>query len=253
MRTVQFQSSVLGALFARQKVATMEELKEALGTAVNMTVLRKLRPLGYLTSYSHGGRFYTLGERVHFDEQGLYRVDDRCFSRFGSLLNTAEHFVVHSSAGYYASELSRELAVQTKEALLTLVRRQRVARTRVDGLYLHCAPDPQMRRDQLMHREQGIELPGAGTAKPGLANSAEAKAAVVVFFSTLNERQRRLYAGMESLRVGYGGDRRIAELTGLDVHTVARGRRELSAGELEKQAVRSTGGGRVPVEKKRRK
>ena len=253
MRTVQFQSSVLGALFARQKVATMEELKEALGTAVNMTVLRKLRPLGYLTSYSHGGRFYTLGERVHFDEQGLYRVDDRCFSRFGSLLNTAEHFVVHSSAGYYASELSRELAVQTKEALLTLVRRQRVARTRVDGLYLHCAPDPQMRRDQLMHREQGIELPGAGTAKPGLANSAEAKAAVVLFFSTLNERQRRLYAGMESLRVGYGGDRRIAQLTGLDVHTVARGRRELSAGELEKQAVRSTGGGRVPVEKKRRK
>ena len=253
MRTVQFQSSVLGALFARQKVATMEELKEALGTAVNMTVLRKLRPLGYLTSYSHGGRFYTLGERVHFDEQGLYRVDDRCFSRFGSLLNTAEHFVVHSSAGYYASELSRELAVQTKEALLTLVRRQRVARTRVDGLYLHCAADPQMRRDQLMHREQGIELPGAGTAKPGLANSAEAKAAVVLFFSTLNERQRRLYTGMESLRVGYGGDRRIAELTGLDVHTVARGRRELSAGELGKQAVRSTGGGRVPVEKKRRK
>ncbi len=123
-----------------------------------MTVLRKLRALGYLTSYSHGGRFYTLGERVRFDEQGLYRVNDRCFSRFGSLLNTAEHFVVHSSGGYYASELSRELAVQTKEALLTLVRRQRVARTRVDGLYLHCALDRQMRRDQLMHREQGIDL-----------------------------------------------------------------------------------------------
>ena len=104
-----------------------------------------------------------------------------------------------------------------------------------------------------MHREQGIELPGAGTAQPGLEISGEAKAAVVLFLSTLNERQRRLYAGMESLRVGYVGDRRIAELTGLHVHTVARGRRELFAGELEKQAVRSTGGGRVPVEKKRRK
>lgn len=253
MRSVQFQPAMLRAVFARQKVATMEELKGALGTAVNMTVLRKLRALGYLTSYSHGGRFYTLEELVHFDEQGLYHVQGRCFSRFGSLLNTAEHFVVHSSGGYYASELSRELAVQTKEALLTLVRRQRVARTRVDGRYVHCAPDPQMRREQLMHREQGVELPGAGTAKPRLEISAEAKAAVVVFFSTLNERQRRLYAGMESLRVGYGGDRRIAELTGLDAHTVARGRRELFAGELENQAVRSTGGGRAPVEKKRRK
>jgi len=253
MRTVQFQPSLLRALFARQKVATMKELKGALGTAVNMTVLRKLRPLNYLTSYSHGGRFYTLEELARFDEQGLYRVDDRCFSRFGSLLNTAEHFVVHSSAGYYASELSRELAVETKEALLTLVRRQRVARTRVGGLYLHCAPDPQMQGDQLMHREQGVELPGASAAKPGLVISGEAKAAVVLFFSTLNERQRRLYAGMESLRVGYGGDRRTAELTGLDVHTVARGRRELFAGELEKPALRSTGGGRAPVEKKRRK
>ncbi len=136
MRTVQFQPSKLRALFARQKVATMEELKEALGTAVNLTVLRKLRALGYLGSYSHGGRFYTLAEPVRFDAQGLYRVDDRYFSRFGSLLNTAEHFVVHSAGGYYASELDVALAVRTKEALLTLVRRQRVARTRVDGRYL---------------------------------------------------------------------------------------------------------------------
>jgi hypothetical protein len=199
------------------------------------------------------GQIAGLEELVGFDEQGLYRAEDVCFSRFGSLLNTAEHFVVHSSAGYYASELSRELAVETKEALLTLVRRQRVARTRVDGLYLHCSPDPQIRRDQLMHREQGIELPGAATAKRAVEISEEARAAVILFFSTLNERQRRLYAGMESLRVGYGGDRRIAELTGLDVHTVARGRRELFAGELEEQALRSKGGGRVPVEKKRQK
>jgi len=253
MRTLQFQPSVLRALFARQQVATMEELKGTLGTAVNMTVLRKLRRLGYLTSYSHGGRFYTLEEQVHFDEQGLYRIDDRCFSRFGSLLNTAEHFVVHASAGYYTSELSRALAVETKEALLTLVRRQRVTRTRVDRRYLHCAPDPQMRRDQLLRREQGVELPEVDTAKPGVEISAEAKAALILFFSTLNERQRRLYAGVESLRVGYGGDRRIAELTGLDVHTVARGRRELFGGEPENQAVRSPGGGRTPVGKKHRK
>jgi len=36
-----------------------------------------------------------------------------------------------------------------------------------------------------------------------------------------------LYAGLESLKAGHGGDRRLAELTGMDVHTVARGRREL--------------------------
>jgi hypothetical protein len=253
MRTVQFQPSSLQALFDRQQIATMEELKNALGTDVNMTVLRKLRPLGYLSSYSHGGRFYALKQDVRFDRRGLYRVDDVHFSRFGSLVTTAEHFVVDSPAGYFTAELNRELAVETKETLLTLVQRQRVARERVDGLYLYCAPDAQRRRAQLRKREEGIELPGSGTPRAGPEISEAAKAALVLFFSTLDERQRRLYAGMESLRLGHGGDRRIAELTGLDVHTVARGRRELFASDLDTQAVRSAGGGRPPVEKKRRR
>ncbi|MGH8526722.1 MAG: hypothetical protein ACREXY_21680, partial [Gammaproteobacteria bacterium] len=55
----------------------------------------------------------------------------------------------------------------------------------------------------------------------------ETKAAIILFFSTLDERQRRLYAGLESLRLGHGGDSRIAELTGVDVHTIAKGRTEL--------------------------
>jgi hypothetical protein len=231
----------------------MDELKSALGTEVNMTVLRKLRRLHYLSSYSHGGRFYALGEDVRFDKRGLYEVNDVHFSRWGSLVATAEQFVVYSPAGYFTAELDRELGVQTKEALLTSVRRQRVARERIDGLYLHCAPDVQTRRAQLRKREQGIDLPGAGGARSGPEISEDAKAALVLFFSTLDERQRRLYAGMESLRLGHGGDRRIAELTGLDVHTVARGRRELFAGELDPQGVRSAGGGRPPVEKKRRR
>jgi hypothetical protein len=229
----------------------MEELKSALGTEVNMTVLRKLRPLGYVSSYSHAGRYYALEENVRFDNSGLHRVDDVRFSRFGSLVNTAEHFVVHSPAGYFTAELNRELGVETKDALLTLVHRQRVARERIAGLYLYGAPDSPARRAQLRKREEGIELPGAVAARVEL--SEDAKAALVLFFSTLDERQRRLYAGMESLRLGHGGDRRIAELTGLDVHTVARGRHELFAGDLETHAVRRAGGGRPPVEKKRRR
>ena len=69
----------------------------------------------------------------------------------------------------------------------------------------------------------------------------------------MNERQRRIYAGLESLRVGHGGDRRIAELTGLDVHAVARGRQELLAQDIEGERIRMAGAGRVPVEKKHRR
>jgi hypothetical protein len=69
----------------------------------------------------------------------------------------------------------------------------------------------------------------------------------------LNEKQRRLYAGLESLKLGYGGDRRIAEFIGLDPHTVAKGRRELLEQDLALDRIRKAGGGRKGAEKKRPK
>ncbi|MCP4038524.1 MAG: hypothetical protein GY733_16405, partial [bacterium] len=80
---------------------------------------------------------------------------------------------------------------------------------------------------------------------------AELRAAVVLFFSLLDEQQRRLYAGLEALKTGRGGDARIAGLLGLDAGTVARGRRELLAHDVEIGRVRRRGGGRKAVEKKR--
>ena len=69
------------------------------------------------------------------------------------------------------------------------------------------------------------------------------------FLATLNERQRRLYAGFESLKLGRGGDKRVADLTGLNVKTVARGRRQLSAGKIEVARARAPGAGRPSVKK----
>jgi hypothetical protein len=65
----------------------------------------------------------------------------------------------------------------------------------------------------------------------------------------LDEQQRRLYAGLASLQLG--GDRQIADLLHLDPHTVAKGRRQLLAQDIEVDRVRRVGGGRKPVGKKR--
>jgi hypothetical protein len=75
------------------------------------------------------------------------------------------------------------------------------------------------------------------------------KAALVIFFSTLDEKQRRLYAGYESLKIGAGGDKLIAEILKLDRKTVARGRRELLDGKVDVDTIRNFGGGRKQVKK----
>jgi hypothetical protein len=80
----------------------------------------------------------------------------------------------------------------------------------------------------------------------------ELKAAIILFYSLLDEQQKRLYAGLESLKLGHGGDRKMAELLGLDVGTVARGRQQLLAHDVEIERVRKAGAGRPAVEKKRR-
>ena len=47
-----------------------------------------------------------------------------------------------------------------------------------------------------------------------------------LLLSRLDEQQRRWYVALESTRVGYGGDRLLSLITGMDVETIRRGRRE---------------------------
>ena len=72
MRTTNFYSKELVKLLKRKKIATINELKAALGTDVNITVYRKLKDVSYRTSYSHRGRYYTLDEIARFDDKGLW-------------------------------------------------------------------------------------------------------------------------------------------------------------------------------------
>ena len=146
MRPTTFDPKILRRWLRSHKIATLPELKHALGTSAGLTVLRKLKLLDYRSSYSHSGRYYTLPSIARFD-----------------------------------------------------------------------------------------------------------KTAIVLFYSLLDERQRRLYAGMELLRLGHGGDRLLAEFLDLDPHTVARGRQQLLDQEVAAGRLRRPGGGRKLTEKKRRK
>jgi hypothetical protein len=56
----------------------------------------------------------------------------------------------------------------------------------------------------------------------------------------------------ESKRLGYGGDRLLSQITGMDEKTIRRGREELDASLTDNppERIRRAGGGRPPVEKK---
>ena len=241
MNIVHYPTDRLSSLLRDQKVATMPQLKSALGTSVTFTVLRKLSPLGYRSSYSHSGTYYTLDSIARYDELGLWSYRDIHFSRQGTLLNTAATLVTNAAAGYFTHELDAVLHVATKDALRHLVERDRLYRGELAGRYWYGARQRQRRQEQWAAR-QAQQRP-----------ADDLQAAIVLFYSLLDEQQRRLYAGLESLEWGHGGDQRMAQLFGLDVDTVARGRAELLSGQVLHERVRRAGGGRPRAEKKRPK
>ena len=248
---VRYPVQALRELFQSQRIATMEQLKQHLGTDVEVTVFRKLKELFYHASYSHNGRYYTLSEIAHFDELGLWSYRSVWFSRHGTLLRTSQVLVETSDAGYFATELKELLHVEVKHALRKLVERGHLAREQVQNRWLYCSADPH-RRQQQRHARHVAEvggLPLRPLSEEVLAD--EVKAAIIIFFSLLDEKLRRLYAGLEALKWGYGGNRRIADLLGLDEKTVARGRRELLEQGITADRVRRPGGGRPPIKKGR--
>ncbi len=68
----------------------------------------------------------------------------------------------------------------------------------------------------------------------------------------MDERSRRLFAGLLARQIGRGGIQRLYEITGLSRTTIRRGLHECQSGHdcRETDRVRRAGGGRKPIEKK---
>src|SRR5207248_6633356 len=116
------------------------------------------------------------------------------------------------------------------------------------SIYRHrIRPAPQT----MLARRSAQAVPVAVHSTELQASPDELKAAILLFYGLLDEQQRRLFAGLESIRVGHGGDTLLGDFLGLDVHTVARGRQQLLDRDVIGGRARREGGGRTPTEKKR--
>src|SRR5260370_27883197 len=163
MRPTVFSAGLLLQFLRENRIATLPQLKQLLGTEANITVFRKLKELSYRTSYSHRGSFYTLDEIAAFDERGVWSFNSVWFSRHGTLVATAAACVTPAPAGYFASELEGILQVPVTGPLLRLVEQDRISRQTVSGLYLYSASDPGTRQRQLRAR-QVLPAPAAAAS-----------------------------------------------------------------------------------------
>jgi hypothetical protein len=248
MKNKSIDSELLLTCLNNAKIMTIDELKTTLRTQCRMTVFRKLSMLGYISSYSHSGKYYSLKRIARYNKYGIWSYNSALFSKNGTLKKTIEFLIDSSTQGYSASELNRIVKVKVDDALLELVKNKIIIRKKISGIYIYFARASKLSKKQELTRIGKIQYPDEEMKPDILMN--QLKAALIIFFSTLDEKQRRLYAGYESLKIGRGGDKRIAELLDLDQKTVSRGRQELLGKKVNVDNIRKPGGGRKQIKKK---
>lgn len=175
----------LRKLLRHELVVEVDELYRALGTRSRMTVFRRLREVGYRTSFTHGGRYYTEVDGPQFDDAGLWFHRDVGFSRAGTLKETVVVEVDASSDGRTHGELQGLLRVRVHNTLLELVREARIRREPVGGAWLYVGADPkraagqvERRRELVLVREEAFRAPSAEETIEVLVEALQAAADV---------------------------------------------------------------------------
>ena len=161
-------------LFRKKYIAHLGELFHVLETHSRMSVFRRLKPMGYLSSFTNAGRYYTLPDVPKFDALGLWFYQNVGFSKQGTLKSTVVGIIHYSEAGMTPTEmfnlLKLPVANSLHNSLHALIKNKQLNRRRLQGLSLYTHIDPDIGQKQVERRLKRIESP---LPKPFVASTEQ--------------------------------------------------------------------------------
>lgn len=153
--------TTLRKLFRTRPVARLADLRQALKRHSRTTILHALRAVGYLTSYTQAGRYYTLKRIPQFDQRGLWHYRQIGFSSHRTLHATLIHLVETSSAGQTHQELQDLLHLRVHDTLRILVHARELQRKSFQDAYVYLSAKPKQSARQWAERQQLLPPPPA--------------------------------------------------------------------------------------------
>lgn len=152
-------------LFRKTPVMDMRAIERALGGRSRRSVFRDLDALGYVSSYTHTGRYYTLASVPDFDRDGLWRYQGIGFSRDGTLKATVRRLAESAEAGRTQRELQVRLEARVHNPLLDLVEHKQLRRESIATEYVYVAAARAQAKKQFEHR-RALVAAGLGVTVP---------------------------------------------------------------------------------------
>ena len=129
------------SLFREQSCWMIEPLAAEMKYSIP-SVRRFLAEVGYFSSFTHNGSWYTLHSIPRFDGDGLWFFRDIGFSRSGSLTSTLIDLAARSPAGMTAETLGAKLRVRCHSVLVQLCRNGRLQRQKMARSHVYFSVDP---------------------------------------------------------------------------------------------------------------
>ncbi len=133
----------LSSLFKIEPCWMIEPLSIELNYSIP-SVRRFLGQIGYYSSFTHNGKWYTLQAIPKFSRDGLWFHNSIGFSNVGSLTKTIVKLVSRSHAGVTAEMLGQKLrSPRCHTVLVKLCRHGKLQRKKMGRSYVYLTADPQ--------------------------------------------------------------------------------------------------------------
>lgn len=133
----------LHSFFSEQPCWMIAPLADRLRYSIP-SVRRFLTEIGYLSSFTHNGSWYTLRSIPRFNRDGLWFHRDIGFSRAGSLTRTLIELSNRSPAGMTAEQLGQMLHCRCHSILIHLCRHGMLQRQKQGRSHVYLAADPKI-------------------------------------------------------------------------------------------------------------
>jgi hypothetical protein len=124
------------ALFNHRKVLLINDITMSMKVSAR-TVYRYLK------------QYYTLQNIPEFDQNGLWKYENICFSKFGNMVSTVKKIVENSPSGMTMNQLNTLLECTLESILPNMIYNNLLFRQKYNGLYMYFATKPELRNAQL--------------------------------------------------------------------------------------------------------
>lgn len=144
----------LKTIYGRDKVMTIKGLVQRMVVS-EITVRRKLKKTGALTSYNKNGQYYTLPHIPVFDSYGFWNYKDIRFSKHGNMYRTIIQLIRESRGGLDAGEIEDLIGYPAHSLLHQLCAKSLVKREKLGGRYVYYAIEEELNKIQREQYESG--------------------------------------------------------------------------------------------------